>query len=77
VVLRLGQVVQAEAVKGQPFNPTWVDEQDVVQAVNQALTVETARAWSVFHIQADSPQARFPIGPARQTLGFNPAVNFE
>jgi uronate dehydrogenase len=76
VALRLGQVVRAEAVKGQPANPTWVDEQDVVQAVSQALTVET-RAWSVFHIVADSPQARFPISQARQTLGYNPAINFE
>jgi uronate dehydrogenase len=76
VVLRLGQVVRAEAVANQPFNPTWVDERDVAQAVSQALTARLGD-WAVFHIQADSPQAQFPVANARKLLGYNPTVSFE
>lgn len=77
IVLRLGQVVQAEAVAGAAFNPLWVDQRDVTQAVSQALAVDIERSWSVFHIQADSPQARFPVAQAKRLLGYNPAVTFE
>jgi nucleoside-diphosphate-sugar epimerase len=76
VVLRLGQVVKAEAVANEPFNPVWVAEQDVAQAVTQALALDLGR-WSVFHIQADSPQARFPVTRAKKLLGYSPTVNFE
>lgn len=75
VVLRLGQVVRLAEVAGQPIDPLWVDERDVVQAVAQALTAETGR-WSIYHIQADSPQARFAIGKAKQDLDFQPRHNF-
>jgi uronate dehydrogenase len=76
VVLRLGQVVQAEAVAQEPFNPTWVDERDVIHAVVQALTTDI-KNWSVFHIQAGSPRARFPVNNAKRALGYNPTVSFE
>jgi uronate dehydrogenase len=76
VVLRLGRVVRAEAVANEPFNPVWVDERDVAQAVTQALTASLG-LWSVFHIQADSPQARFPVSNAKKMLGYNPMVSFE
>jgi nucleoside-diphosphate-sugar epimerase len=75
IVLRLGQVVRAADVADAPFNPLWVDERDVAQAVSQALTLE-GRPWSLFHIQADSPQARFPVAYARRMLGYNPTVTF-
>jgi nucleoside-diphosphate-sugar epimerase len=77
VVLRLGQVVQAEAVAGEAFNPMWVDQRDVAQAVTQALVADIERSWSIFHIQADSPQARFPVAQAKRLLGYNPTVSFE
>ena len=76
VVLRLGRVVQAEAVAGQPFDPLWVDERDVAQAVTLALTADVGR-WSVFHIQAESPQTRFPVDIAKQRLDYKPTISFE
>ena len=76
IVLRLGAVVQAEAVAGQPFNSMWVDEQDVAQAVSQALTADVG-VWTVCHIQAESPNARFPVTQARRILGYSPAIRFE
>lgn len=69
VVLRLGKVVRAEAVVGQPVDPLWVDERDVAQAVNLALTADLPR-WAVFHIGADSPQARFSVGAAKRALQY-------
>ena len=76
VVLRLGQVVRTEDVAGQPFNPMWVAAQDVAQAVSQALTADLG-VWTVCHIQAESPNARFPITQAKRVLGYNPATRFE
>jgi uronate dehydrogenase len=75
VVLRLGKVVQAEAVTGQAFDPLWVDERDVAQAITRALTTDTG-LWSILHIQPDSPQARFSIATAKRVLGYAPAYNF-
>jgi len=72
VVLRLGKVVRHEQVAGQPFDPLWVDEQDVAQAVNRALTAETG-LWSIFHIQSAAPQARFSIATAKRILNYAPA----
>ncbi len=75
VVLRLGKVVRADDVKDQAFDPMWVDERDVAQAVSGALTATTGR-WSVFHIQADSPRARFRVTKAKAELGYNPQFNW-
>jgi uronate dehydrogenase len=78
VVLRLGTVVQAEAVAGKPFDPLWVEERDAVQAVALALksliSGEQPRfgSWSVFHILSGSPQARFSVNKAKKWLGYQP-----
>jgi nucleoside-diphosphate-sugar epimerase len=76
VVLRLGKVVKADEVKDQPFDPMWVDESDVVHAVSCALTAKVGR-WSIFHIQHDSPRARFSVAHAKRALGYSPQVNFQ
>jgi hypothetical protein len=74
-VLRLGKVVQAEEVAGQPVDPLWVDERDVAQAVKAALTAEVPR-WAIFHIGADSPQARFSVATAKRMLNYTAVYNF-
>jgi NAD+ dependent glucose-6-phosphate dehydrogenase/L-arabinose 1-dehydrogenase [NAD(P)+] len=76
VVLRLGKVVRADEVKDQPFDPMWVDERDVAHAVSCALTADVRR-WAIFHIQHDSPRARFSVANAKRGLGFSPQVNFQ
>jgi len=76
VVLRLGQVVRSEEVASQPFDPLWVDERDVAQAVTRALTTDTG-LWSIFHIQPDAPQARFSIATAQRVLGYAPVHTFQ
>jgi nucleoside-diphosphate-sugar epimerase len=70
-VLRLGKVVRAEDVKGQPFDPLWVDERDVVQAVSRALSAKLTN-WQIFHIGSDSPKARFSVKRAKAGLGYQP-----
>lgn len=75
VVLRLGKVVRAETVAGQPVDPLWVDERDVAQAVKLALTAELPR-WAIFHIGADSSQARFSVTAAKRSLNYAPEQNF-
>lgn len=75
VVLRLGKVVKADDVKDQPFDPLWVDERDVAHAVSCALTANTG-TWSIFHIQHDSPRARFSVAHAKRVLGYSPQVNW-
>jgi nucleoside-diphosphate-sugar epimerase len=75
VVLRLGKVVRADDVKEQPFDPLWVDERDVVHAVSRALEAKLGR-WQIFHIQADSPRARFSVRRAQKSLGYQPRFQF-
>lgn len=81
VILRLGKVVRAEDVAGQPFDPLWVDQRDVARAVALALSaLETDDGrklgpWSIFHIQADSPHAPFSVQKAKQLLGYRPQFN--
>ena len=78
VALRIGRVVRAESVTGQPPDPLWVDERDVVQAVRLAVQTTSVRAprgtegWALFHILSDSAEARFPVGKARRVLGYQP-----
>lgn len=74
-VLRLGHVVQAATMADAPFDPCWVDEQDVAQAVQRALVTDSGR-WTVLHIQHEGPQARFSIATAQRVLGFAPGVDF-
>jgi len=78
VVVRIGKVVHAESVADQDFDPRWVDQRDVVQAVSLALAapqVSSPRGtegWAVFHILSDSPRARFPVNKAQTGLGYQP-----
>ncbi len=78
VVLRLGKVVQADEVAGRPFDPLWVDQGDVVQAVSRAVALQLADgagrlgAWSVFHIASGSPRGRFSPQKAARLLGYKP-----
>jgi nucleoside-diphosphate-sugar epimerase len=75
VVLRLGKVVRAEEVAGHPVDPLWVDERDVAQAVSLALTADLPR-WAIFHIGADSSQARFSVATAKRMLSYAPQYTF-
>ena len=81
VVLRLGTVVRAEEMAGRPFHPLWVDQRDAVEAVRCALTALETDAgrklgpWSVFHVQSDSPGARFSVNKAKKLLGYKPQFN--
>jgi hypothetical protein len=71
VVLRLGKVVRSEEVRDRPCDPRWVDERDVVQAVSLALASKLGR-FQVFHIQSDSPKARFAVTRAKGALKYRP-----
>lgn len=73
IVLRLGAVIPAPASGDSTVNPSWIAEQDVIQAVQLALTSEAGN-WNVFHIQHESPPARFSIANAKRGLGFAPAA---
>ena len=79
-VLRLGKVVRPEEVAGKPFDPLWVAEDDVVQAVSLALgrpgTSDGEGWWSVYHIASGSPRARFSIAAAQRGLGYRPKVHW-
>jgi hypothetical protein len=78
VVLRLGNVVRAEALANQAGDPAWVDPRDAAQAVSRALAwllaqeSTAARHWSVFHIRSRSLSFRFPMEKARRILGYEP-----
>lgn len=78
VVLRLGRIAKTEEVSGQPFDPTRVDQRDVVQAVSKVLGARFSgsgpltRNWSVFHIQSGSPLARFTSNRAIGAFGYAP-----
>ena len=80
VVLRLGKVVRVEETAGQPFDPLWVEQADVVQAVSLALAAQRDSngprlgAWSVFHILSGSRRAGYPTKKAERVLGFRPHV---
>ena len=76
VVLRLGDIVQANDVAGKPFDPLWLDQRDAVQAVSRALGARLsgkgplAGAWSVFHIHSGLSQARFASARAKSAFGY-------
>ena len=82
-VLRLGTVVKAADTKGKPFDPLWVDEEDVAHAVSRALAPTRrdnqpgiASWWSVLHIGSDSVQARFSVASAKSALNYRPKVKW-
>jgi nucleoside-diphosphate-sugar epimerase len=78
--LRYGEIVRVEDVKSQPYHPAWIEIRDLVHAFECALGEKQAglnREWSVFHIEADAPDADYPPARrARGTIGFNPKYRF-
>lgn len=78
VVLRLGKVVKAAAVKGQAADPLWVEEREVAQAVAGALDAKLSDhaqgvgRWRVFNVQSEFPGSRFPVANAKGALGYRP-----
>ncbi|NJN81509.1 MAG: hypothetical protein HC802_03990 [Caldilineaceae bacterium] len=72
----LGAVVFADAGDEASHDPTAVAASDVVHAVEQALVTPLDSWWSVFHIQSESPGARFSVGDAKGALGYSPQVQF-
>jgi len=75
VSLRLGNVLQDADDVGAEAHPMWLDARDALQAVELALTKPLSRRWSLFHIQHQAENARFPIFYAEQELGFVPQFN--
>lgn len=78
--LRYGEIVRVEDVKGQPYHPAWIEIRDLVHAFECALGEKQAglnREWSVFHIEADAPDADYPPARrARGTIGYSPKYRF-
>lgn len=78
VTLRLGKVVPASEVSGDPMA---VAEEDAAQAVRLALEAHgeespsTLAHWSVLHVSAGSPLARFDSNRAKRVLGYEPVHN--
>jgi nucleoside-diphosphate-sugar epimerase len=84
LIVRLGHPVRAEQLKGRRCDPLWVDERDVVEAIDKILTRkpddETRRylgRYGILHLQSASPGARFSIHRAQRALDFQPRYNFE
>jgi nucleoside-diphosphate-sugar epimerase len=79
--LRLGTLVVAEEVAGQPVDPSWLDVRDAAQAFGCALKLDASDAvhaawrWNVIHVCAAHPKPRFLIDAARG-LGFAPGHDF-
>ena len=79
-IARLGHLVRAEEVAGQPYDSMWLDERDAAQAVGQMVQKGPSsrrHQYSVVHIQSDAPRARFSIESAKSHLTFAPQYNFE
>jgi nucleoside-diphosphate-sugar epimerase len=76
IVLRLGEVRRADEPAEKPISSCWVHPRDVTQAIRHALAALLAGAgprvgnWSIFHIQVESPRARFSVGKAKRVLGY-------
>lgn len=83
VVLRLGTVVREDEVQGKPFDPLWVEQRDVVQAIASTLHVSlddtelAGRRWTILHIGSGSPDARFTSQRAAELIGYQPQFNWE
>ena len=81
IVLRLGHVVRAEEVAGQPYDPMWLDERDAAEAVSRLLADAPAlrrqRAYRVLHLQSVSERARFSSDRLCKSLDFTPRHSFE
>lgn len=82
VCLRLGKVVRESEVQGEPFDPWWVEMEDVVHAFRRALSRDyedlwATRSWWVFHILSAAPHARFILKRALEPpLEYRPLHDF-
>ena len=76
-IARLGHLVRAEEVAGQPYDPMWLDERDAAQAVAQIVQKGPASQYSAIHIQSTAARARFSVEHAKSHLTFAPQYNFE
>ena len=76
-IARLGHLVRAEEVAGQPYDPMWLDERDAAQAVAQLVQKGPAAQYSAIHIQSTGGRARFSVEHAKSHLTFAPQYNFE
>jgi hypothetical protein len=78
IVLRLGNAAEGESPAAQPVDPLRLDSRDAVQAVSRAVSVLAGRnavsnrTWSVYHIQSESPDARFSVRRAKKSLRYQP-----
>ena len=81
VTLRLGKVVPSSEMSEGTFDPMWVAEEDVAQAVRLALekrfddTGSSVSRWSVLHVSSGSTKARFGSNRANRVLGYEPAYS--
>ncbi|MDA1312872.1 MAG: NAD-dependent epimerase/dehydratase family protein [Acidobacteria bacterium] len=81
VTLRLGKVVPAGEMSRGAFDPLWVAEEDVAQAVRLAITKgsedtgSSLSRWTVLHISSGYGKARFDSSRAKRVLGYEPAHN--
>jgi uronate dehydrogenase len=83
MTLRLGKVVKFAGTAGQPFDPLWVDEEDVAHAVARAIAVtprDNAQGvgswWAAIHIGSESAKARFSVSGAKYALNYQPKVKW-
>ncbi|MDE2703652.1 MAG: NAD-dependent epimerase/dehydratase family protein [Gemmatimonadota bacterium] len=76
-IARLGHLVRAEEVADQPYDPMWLDERDVAQAVGQLVQKGPSGQYSAIHIQSAAARARFSVERAKSHLTFDPQYNFE
>jgi nucleoside-diphosphate-sugar epimerase len=80
ICLRFGVIVREEDAQGQPFNPLWVDVRDAVHAVQKAVSMDIGKStschrWWLYHIGADSPNARYLVNSAKGGLKWEPQHN--
>lgn len=83
IVLRLGTVVRSDEVRGKPFDPLWVEQQDVTRAIAGTLRLSlgdtdlSRSRWTILHIGSGSPDARFTSQRAAEVIGYQPQFNWE
>jgi len=75
VSLRLGHLLPDATGEVNREPAAWIDQRDALHAVEQALSSELDRRWSIFHIQHKSARTRFPVTQAEEQLQFSPQYN--